>query len=211
MRDGQLRIIGTSSLLTFGPSVVLEVQKQRKWAHSPEDALAIGIGCIGGSRENDETVIATLRRECAEEIACEVKLRSAEYTIDISPTGLQIYDDLTFDGLRPAMVWEDAAPGLMPELVADVKVAVFLGMVDKQPKPVDLPAILYAPSSLICELADGDCTVGDLRSRHAKLEARIDIPPNARLEPVGTLKHLIHLRRTDPQLYKELTESIYVR
>ena len=184
--------------------MVLEVQKSHKWDTGTEQTPVIGLGCIGGSLEGDETVIEGLKRECMEEIGCGITLRSADRTIDISPAGMRVHSKIDFNDLRPVMIWEDTGPDLIP----GEKVIVFYGQTFGDPHPIDLPAILLIPLTLISKISTGICRVEDALNEGAKLNSRIDIPLEALLRPVGTLKFLYALQQNRRDLYDRLMRSI---
>ncbi len=189
-------LIGAGCLLSVDGRWVFEVQKAGKWLRRPGRPPVLGIGCIGGSLEPGETAIEALQREAREEINSEISLRSARETIDISPAGCRILSDFAVEGLHPAMIWEGSDPGFIPGL----KVAVFLGDVDGDPSPGDLPAIVLADPRLVLEIGSGELTVGDLEGHGAEVRSKLGLPSNGNLQLQDTLRFVYDLHGTTNSL-----------
>jgi 8-oxo-dGTP pyrophosphatase MutT (NUDIX family) len=197
-----VRFCGASSLLFAESRLVLEVRKPHKWEHQSGQPPVIGLGCIGGSTEPGETPLQALHREAMEEVNCTVTVRSARVTMDICPGGTRILSDLDIDGIRPAMVWEVVDP------TYDVgsKVTVFLASTFEDPQPGDLPAIILADPDFISSLEPEGMSVDEARDSGVEVRAKIELPPDGRLVPANTLRHLLTLRQTDPGLFDEFVD-----
>ena len=66
-----IKTIGASTIIKHKNKYIFEIQKSYKWSSSSEsNILEIGIGCIGGTIENEETPIEALRREVKDRINC---------------------------------------------------------------------------------------------------------------------------------------------
>jgi len=187
-----IELIGAGCILTYEGRWVFEVQKPGKWVHRLGQPPRLGLGCIGGTLEPGETAVQALQREAGEEICSQISLRSAQETIDISPTARSVLTHFFIEGLRPAMIWEAADEGYFPGL----KVAVFLGEAESDPTPGDLPAIVLGSRHLVPSVGSGKVTVGDLGSLGAEIRARQELPLNGRLQLQGTLRFLYDLRGT---------------
>jgi hypothetical protein len=196
------RIIGVSCLLMGGSGLILEVQKSHKWRRANDGNLVIGLGCIGGSLEEGETPVAALQREAQEEIGCELHLRSASLTIEVSPKRNVWLRDWPASDLRPAFVWENEGPGYIP----DAKVAVYLGTPERHVQPRDLPAVTIMDIELMLRLGSGRLSLDDAISSGANVQQGEPIPRNALLELVGTPKVFYDMHSN----YKEIAESIII-
>ena len=195
-------IIGVSCLLRTGPKLVLEVRKPGKWIQRPGKPPLIGLGCIGGSLEEGESVIEALQRESREEIGCGIALRSARATVDISPSGVRVLENYLIDDLCPAMIWEaDPQDGYVP----GAKVVVFVGETDGDPQPGDLPAIVLAAPALISDIGTRTMTAAEATARGAELRQRIDIPPDAELRLANTLEFVHRLMGTPHDLTRTVS------
>ncbi len=94
------------------------------------------------------------------------------------------------------MIWEASGEGFIPGL----KVAVFLGDVDGNPQPGDLPAIVLGDPQLVLEVGSGEVTLADLDKHGAEIRARQHLPLNGQLELHGTLRFLYDLHGTPNSL-----------
>lgn len=193
---GGIELIGVGCILTYEGRWVFEVQKPGKWVQRPGQPPLLGLGCIGGTLEPGESAIQALQREAEEEICSQISLRSALETVDVSPTARCVLTRFFIEGIRPAMIWEAAGVGY----ISGLKVAVFLGDVETDPTPGDLPAIVLGDRHLVLSVGSGDVTVGDLDGLGAETRARQELPLNGQLELQGTLRFLYDLHRTQHSL-----------
>ena len=195
-------IIGVSCFLRVGPRLIFEIQKPGKWTQRPGKPRLIGMGCIGGSLEEGESVIEALQREAREEIGCDIALGSARTTVDISPNGVTVLENCLFDDLRPAAIWEtDPRNGYIP----GAKVVVFVGEAEGDPQPLDLPAIVLADPSLISDIGTQTLTVAEARARGADVRQQIDMPPDGELCLASTLKFAHRLMGTPHDLTRTVS------
>ncbi len=74
------RITGVSAILFDDDYLYFEVAKPKHWQRRADGALLVGIGGIGGSIEEGETVLGCLEREAQEEIGLALDVVSAAET-----------------------------------------------------------------------------------------------------------------------------------
>ena len=67
---------GAACLLWHDDRMVFEIQKSAKWVREAGRPPGLGLGCIGGTVEEGETPMQTMRREALEEIGCPLKISS---------------------------------------------------------------------------------------------------------------------------------------
>lgn len=89
---------GTACLLWHDGRMVFEIQKPTKWVREPGKEPGLGLGCIGGSNEENETPLQTLQREALEEIGCPLEITSTRITADIVDGAVELRDDVEIDG-----------------------------------------------------------------------------------------------------------------
>ena len=193
---------GAACLLWHDDRMVFEIQKPAKWVREAGRPPGLGLGCIGGTVEEGETPMQTMRREALEEIGCPLKISSARITADITDDSIQLRDDVRIDGRVPAMLWTVTHPNYDP----GTKVAVFLGVCQDEPQPGDLPAIALGTPHRVFELLAGEATVAQARETGVEFRQKIELPQEGRLLLANTLKRLVFLGTKHPDLYNEFLQ-----
>ena len=192
-------IIGVAILLKVENRFLFELQKPAKWRRQQEGVL-IGMGCIGGTVEEGETIGDALVREAFEEIGCEIACARSTRPFSIDPAGTVA--PLPPQGLPEGVqfVWEGNDPGF----IAGGKVAVYVGTVIGCAKPRDLPALVQLEPELFYALGQGPIAIQDVEQRGGILQEKRQIPRSAYLTPVGTASRLLALWRRYPELLQEI-------
>jgi 8-oxo-dGTP pyrophosphatase MutT (NUDIX family) len=72
--DKHVVLIGVSTVVSDGTALVFEVSRPKYWRQREDGATLVGVGGIGGSVEQGESVLACLRREVKEELGARVRL-----------------------------------------------------------------------------------------------------------------------------------------
>lgn len=193
---------GTACLLWHDGRMVFEIQKPAKWVQEPGKEPGLGLGCIGGTNEENETPLQTLQREAVEEIGCPLEITSARITADITDGAIRLRDDVHIDGRVPAMLWTVTHPSYDP----GTKVAVFLGVCQDEPQPDDLPAIALGTPHRVFELLAREATVAQARAAGVEFRQKIELPQEGRLLLANTLKRLVFLGTKHPDLYNEFLQ-----
>ena len=195
-----IQIIGVAILLKEEGRFLFELQKPAKWRRGQDGVLRIGMGCIGGTVERDETIAEALAREALEEIGCEIAFERSEHPFSIDPASAV--------SLLPAksvpegvqFLWEGNEPGFIP----GGKVAVYLGHAIGRAEPGDLPAIVRLAPRLFFNLGTRPLTFQEVEEREGVLQERQRIPRAAHLTPVGTASRILELRRRHPELLRDI-------
>ena len=192
-------IIGVAILLKVENRFLFELQKPEKWRRQQERIL-IGMGCIGGTVEEGETIEDALSREAFEEIGCKVAFARSTRPFSLDPAGAvsPLSPQSVPEGLQ--FVWEGNEPGF----IAGGKVAVYVGTAIGCAKPRDLPALVQLEPELFYALAQGPIAIQDVEQRGGILQEKQRIPRSALLTPVGTASRLLELRRRYPELLQEI-------
>ena len=192
-------IIGVAILLRVENRFLFELQKPAKWRRQQERVL-IGMGCIGGTVEEDETIEDALCREAFEEIGCKVVCARSTRPFSIDPAGTvsPLPPESVPEGVQ--FVWEGNDLGF----IAGGKVAVYVGTAIGRAEPRDLPALVQLEPELFYALGQGSIVIHDVEQRGGILQERQRIPRSALLTPVGTVSRLLELRRRYPELLQEI-------
>ena len=192
-------IIGVAILLRVENRFLFELQKPAKWRRQQERTL-IGMGCIGGTVEEGETLEDTLYREAFEEIGCKVVCSRSTRPFSLDPTGAvsPLSPQSVPEGVQ--FVWEGNEPGF----IVGGKVAVYVGTTIGRAKPRDLPALVQLEPELFYVLDQRPLAIQDVEQRGGILQEKQRIPRSAHLTPVETASRLLELRRLHPELLQEI-------
>ena len=192
-------IIGVAILLRVENRFLFELQKPAKWKR-PREGILIGMGCIGGTVEEGETIENALSREAFEEIGCKVACARSARPFSLDPTGAvsSLPPDSVPEGVQ--FVWEGNEPGF----IAGGKVAVYVGTTIGRAEPRDLPALVQLEPDLFYALDERPLAIQDVEQRGGILLEKQRIPRSAFLTPVGTASRLLELRRRYPELLQEI-------
>ncbi len=90
-------LVGVSTVVCDETAHYFEIGKPKYWKQREDGATTVGVGSIGGSIRQDETVTACLQREVEEELGTRVRLELPRQTYLIH--NWQIADTL---GLKPS-------------------------------------------------------------------------------------------------------------
>ena len=191
--------VGVAILLRVENRLLFELQKPAKWRRQPS-GISIGMGCIGGTVEEGETVEEALSREALEEIGCEVAFARSTRPFSLDPTGVvsPLLPYSVPEGVQ--FLWEGNEPGF----IAGGKVAVYVGTALGRAEPGDLPALVQLEPALFYALGQRPLTIEDVEQRGGILQERQPIPRFARLTPVGTASKLLELWRYPERLEEVL-------
>jgi hypothetical protein len=194
-------IVGVSVLLRVGGRFLFEIQQPAKWRRRPDGLEEIGIACIGGRLERQETPREALEREVREEIGCGVQIEPSLRPFLIDPRGVARRMEPRDAPEHACFLWEQARGGA--DFIPGARVVVYRGILVGDPAPVGLPAILEIPLSMLRDFAGGGMVVQDAVDRGATLRERLPIPRRARLRLVDTALVVADLMVRAPQLLGE--------
>lgn len=181
------KTVGASAVIKYKNKYIFEIQKRHKWHLDSENNIIIGIGCIGGSIENREFPNETLRREVKEEIKTKIDIIkwSQAFTVnsnlEVNTIESKLEEDLFFDwyGIR--------------EPYKKKRICVFLGEVIGEPFPGDLPGLLITDIKLLIKCVKNHTTIKHCIDKGMEIISKEEIPLEARIKGVGTVKKLEEL------------------
>lgn len=140
----QVTLIGVSAIVCDDAACYFEVGKRKNWKARDDGTTLVGLGGIGGSIKQGESVLACLRREAEEELGAQVRLElpAETYLLD----EWRVVDRLSLKPSKkrptPLMVML-TPPRLggagMPDRVA---IVAFLTRLRGTPEPCDLFGLL---------------------------------------------------------------------
>ena len=190
-------ILGAAILLKQSGSLLCEVQKPKKWKKTPDSTrISIGIGCIGGSLENSESAEEALQREANEEMGCGFILDPADAApFSVGPDGAVTEVPTHNVPANCHFLWEGSDPGFF-----GAQVAVFRGRPAGEPSPQDLPALIRVLPEILMASYPNGITFEQAIGQGAEIVENVTIPRHAHMTPVGTIRVLLELRRTRPDL-----------
>lgn len=156
-----IQIVGVAILLKEDGRFLFELQKPVKWRRGQNGVLRIGMGCIGGTVEEDETIEEALSREALEEIRCKIAFDRSRHPFSIDPAGAVslLSPESVPKGVQ--FLWEGSDPGFIP----GGKVAVYLGQAIGRAEPGDLPAIVKLEPRLFYDHGARSLTMREVEQR----------------------------------------------
>lgn len=195
-----MKILGASVVLKCQDRFVFEIQKPSKWVRHENGTFSMGMSCIGGGIEGNETPLEALKREVMEEIGCGVNLKSGHFPFSVTPDmGVVTGEDLDLpEGCH--FIWEGNEPGFIP----GGKVVVYAGHLVGDIRPDDLAAVVLTDPSLFFEIGQERLTVEEVINRGGQLIEKEPISQNNDLFLTGTAELLFKLASINPQIVAKL-------
>jgi len=199
MRLGDLptpdSVLSTGLMLERRGRLLFAVAERDIWRHE-EGRLLVPFFGIGGRLEPGESFPAAARREAREEASLEVTLADSEATVVFQDEQRRPAVRLApADRPRPCLVWQHNAWLARHGVTVPYFVAVYRAAAQGDPRPgSEIPALLDLPPTALAQAARLRLTAAGLDAAGAWLIARdhprLELPPAAVFEPIGTARLL---------------------
>ena len=177
--------VGASAIVLYKNQYIFEIQKSKKWDVDSSGVTRIGIGCIGGTIEINETPLETLQREALEEIGSPINIIKYKQPFSLT-SDLDICDILPGkEKIGLFFYWFGTK-----DPYRECRICVYLGKVNKTPVPDDLGGLLIADIPLLINCLDHDFSFNQCIDRGMELIAKEKIPLQAKMKAVGTVRAL---------------------
>lgn len=196
-----IKTVGASIILQYNDRFIFEIQKKHKWRKNNNGIYQIGVGCIGGNIENGETPHETLHREAMEEIGSKISIFHIEkpFTVD-SSFNVSFLSDSEYSS-NIFFYWHGTK-----ETYLQNRICTFWCGALGEPYPDDIPGILITHLNTLFTTFETNQTLESILCRGAVLKAKEEIPREAIIFPVGTVKVLFFLYREKQDYIKMLLE-----
>ena len=174
---------GASIVLRYKDYFVFEIQKKHKWIVDDSNNINIGIGCIGGRIEGDETPLEALYREAREEISTSITIDYVDNPFVVSP-------DFQIEGIDGS---KDEKIFFYWHGYKGIRICTYYGETLEPPRPNDLAGVLLVKFETLMKAFKTNSTVAEVVSMGGKVIEKDTIPREAYIFPVGTVEVLCKL------------------
>jgi 8-oxo-dGTP pyrophosphatase MutT (NUDIX family) len=154
----KIALVGISTIVHDDAATYFEISKPKYWKLREDGTTSLGIGGIGGSIEQGETIVACLRREVQEEIDVPVRLEPAPESYLIHEW--QIADTLSLkpSKKRPTPLMVILTPPRLggPNTPDHLAILAYHTILRGKPVPHDLFGLLRIENDILAEFFTRD-------------------------------------------------------
>ncbi len=188
----RVAVVGVSTIIRDDIGLYFEVGKPKYWRRRDDGSTIIGVGGIGGSLKQGESVLAGLRREVEEELGARARFESSPLTYLVH--GWQIADTVALPASKkrlPPLMVILARPRLGgPDTPDHLAILAFRSWLRDRPAPRDLFGLLRVESGAVRAFFERDeLPLGEVQA-HPGLTITLNGEPPAAavLRPVLTAR-----------------------
>ncbi|KYK37846.1 MAG: hypothetical protein AYK18_08905 [Theionarchaea archaeon DG-70] len=183
--------VSTGLLIKYNRHHVFVIHNPDRWVVNGNKKEA-GVVGVGGKLEQGETVLECVKRECKEEINCDVEILDSEVTYVVTSEYVNKFTLEEAEKPRPYYII------LLKVKEQDRRsytvVFSYEGEIYGQPEPKDVSAVLLAQDSALRYLRSLPTTVKFMKEHSAQIVERIHLPDDLYLRPCGTLLTYLRLK-----------------
>ncbi|MBN1812503.1 MAG: NUDIX domain-containing protein [Anaerolineae bacterium] len=192
LNDKKAVLIGVSAIVRDDEAHYFEISKPKYWKQHEDGTTTLGVGGIGGSIKQNETITTCLRREVQEEIGTQVRLEPVHETALICEWQIADTFSLKPSKKRPTPLMVILTPPRLggPDTPDHLAILAFRTRLRGQPAPHDLFGLLRIENDALVEFFGRDKWPLEEAQALPGLTATLnDQPPqNAILRPVLTAR-----------------------
>ena len=192
LRGKTIALVGVSTIACDGAACYFEIGKAKYWQRRENGTTVIGVGGIGGSIRQDETIVACLHREVREELGVRVRLEPSQRAVLIHDWRVIDTLELSPSRKRPTPHMVILLPPRLggPGTPDHLAIASFRTRLRGSPAPCDLFGLLRIEHPALDEFfARDEWPLGEAQAYPGLTITLNDQPPvNAILRPALTAR-----------------------
>jgi len=180
--------LGTGLLITCGFGFCFVLKQPHRWGKTEEGTPILPFGGIGGKVEEGELPADSLHREAIEEVGSDVEIaKHGNETILMDSDSIQQISLATDLPNEPLPIIIVRSPRAEAGRKPFTNVLIYAGkFTSSKIRPIDDPALIELNGELLLRLMEKPMSVKEFQEAGGKITARIDLPNNGILKPIGT-------------------------